>query len=78
MNVRENIQKSIKDDASRSCSREHDSRDAFGPVAWTVIEQMAQLNAAVARRLGETDGYVGPTAAAPEKIVETVPVSERR
>ena len=67
MNVRENIQKSIKDDASRSCSREHDSRDAFGPVAWTVIEQMAQLNAAVARRLGETDGYVGPTAAAPEK-----------
>ena len=28
---------------------------------------MAQLNAAVARRLGETDGYVGPPAAAPEK-----------
>ena len=42
-------------------------RDAFGPVAWTVTEQMAQLNAAVARRLGEADGYVGPTSAAPEK-----------
>jgi len=39
-------------------------RDAFGPVAWTVTEQMAQLNAAVARRLGEADGYVGPTSAA--------------
>ena len=65
-NVRETV-RSIKDDASRLCSREHDSRDAFGPVAWTVIEQMAQLNAAVARRLGETDGYVGPPTAAPEK-----------
>ena len=42
-------------------------RDAFGPVAWTVTEQMAQLNAAVARRLSEADGYVGPTSAVFEK-----------
>ena len=38
------------------------SRDPFGPVAWTITEQMAQLNAAVARRLGEADGYVRPSA----------------
>jgi len=48
-------------------------RDAFGPVAWTVTEQMAQLNAAVARRLGEADGYVGPTSAAPEKLSKPSP-----
>ena len=41
-----------------------DSSDAFGPVARTVTEQMADLNAAVARRLGERGGYVGPEALA--------------
>ena len=50
--------------SSRDVSSRESTRDAFGAVAWTVTEQMAQLNAAVARRLGEADGYVRPRSAA--------------